>query len=736
MVDKLRATAGANAFVEKLAPSPDFDGEAVVDRLVSELGSLEGAVVLVIDDLHELRSREARAQLETLLARRPPLLRVILATRHDPQLGLHRLRLTGELVEIRDSDLRFTREEAGELLTTAGIELSDKAIALLHARTEGWAAGLRLAALSLTGHPDPDRFVAGFSGSDRAVADYLLAEVLERQPDEVKRLLLRTSIVDRVNGALADVLVGTSGSERILHALEQQNAFVVSLDTDRSWFHCHQLFADLLRLELRRTDPSAIPVLHRAAAAWYGEHGHIVDAVRHAQAAEDWPNAARLLAEHGFSLALDGQYATVRSLLAVFPPDLASEPELALLCAYREFTTGSLEDAAAYVGVAERNAQTVPGQRKQLFEIELAVVRLTLARVHGDFDRVLGEAQTLSESIETQSAADIALGNDGRAVALMNLGIVEMWSSRIDEGERHLQQGAELARRIDRPFIEVTCLSHLALIAARRSYHEAREICREAMAIAEAQGWAGRPVVCVALATMGIADVTQGRFEEAQHWLDQAERAARPATEPATALLVQLARGMQLLALGRLREALDTLGDADRLQAMMVTPHVLTVQARWFLVQTQLKLGDTAAARATLAEMSDEERTWGEADIATAVASPRRREPAGSGREPRSGAERRRPRTARPLGSGGASPGRNRPRPPGRETGSRSRRRASPRSRRARGAHLPVHRRACARTPRTAPPPPHGPRRPDFRDLGRARRISSTGAGRTDGRAG
>ena len=610
VVDTLRAAAGANAFVEKLAPSPDFDGAAVVGRLVSDLGSLEDPVFLVIDDLHELSSKEARAQLETLLARRPPLLRVILATRHDPQLGLHRLRLTEELVEIRESDLRFTLEEAGELLAGAGIELSDKAIALLHARTEGWAAGLRLAALSLTGHPDPDRFVAGFSGSDRAVADYLLAEVLERQPDEVKRLLLRTSIVDRVNGPLADVLVGTSGSERILHALEQQNAFVVSLDTDRSWFCCHQLFADLLRLELRRTDPSAIPELHRAAAAWYGEHGHVVDAVRHAQAAEDWPNAARLLAEHGFSLALDGQYATVRSLLAVFPPELASEPELALLSAYRELTAGSLEDAAAYIGVAERNAQAVSDQRLRHFEIELAVVRLTLARVHGDFNRVLGEVQRLSESIETQSAPDVALGNDGRAVALMNLGIVEMWSSRIDEGERHLWQGAELARRIDRPFIEATCLSHLAAIASLRSYLEAREICGEAMAIAEAQGWAERPVVCVALATMGLSDAVQGRFEETQHWLDQAERAARPATEPASALLVHLARGMLLLALGRLRQALDTLSDAGRLQAMLVTPHILRVQARWFLVQTQLKLGDTAAARATLAEMSDEERIW------------------------------------------------------------------------------------------------------------------------------
>ena len=219
VVDALRAAAGANAFVEKLAPSPDFDGAATIDRLVSELSSLEEPVVLVIDDLHELSSREACGQLETLLARRPPLLRVILATRRDPQLGLHRLRLAGQLLEIREADLRFTVGEARDLFASAGVELSDAAAAQLHARTEGWAAGLRLAALSLAGHPDPDRFVASFSGSERAVADYLFAEVLERQNEEVKRLLLRTSILDRVNGELADLLLGTSGSERILHAL-------------------------------------------------------------------------------------------------------------------------------------------------------------------------------------------------------------------------------------------------------------------------------------------------------------------------------------------------------------------------------------------------------------------------------------------------------------------------------------------------------------------------------------
>ena len=356
-VEKLRTAVGADAFVEKLTPAPDFDGEAVVERLLSELGSLEDPVVLVVDDLHELHSPEALAQLGA--PARPPTSAcsgVVLATRRDPQLGLHRLRLAGELTEVRASDLRFTLDETRELLAASGIASSDEAIAMLHARTEGWAAGLRLAALSLAGHPDPERFVAEFSGSERTVADYLLAEVLEREPEDVRRLLLRTSILEGVNGALADVLTGTTGSERILLELEQANAFVVSVDAERSWFRYHELFADLLRLELRRTDPSAVPGLHRAAAAWLEEHGRVVEAIRHAQAAADWPHAARLVADHSFSLSLDGQDATMHAVLAAFPESALSDPELARAFASDQLVHGSLDSAATYLALAERHA--------------------------------------------------------------------------------------------------------------------------------------------------------------------------------------------------------------------------------------------------------------------------------------------------------------------------------------------------------------------------------------------
>ena len=178
------------------------------------------------------------------------------------------------------------------------MELTEATLALLHERTEGWAARLRLAALSLAGHPDPGRFAEEFSGSERTVAEYLLAEVLERQSDAVRRLLLRTSILERVSGPLADALTGGSGGERILQELEETNAFVVSLDAARSWFRYHHLFADLLQLELRRTAPGEVTALHRVATSWFAGHGHPVEAVRHAQAAQDWSLASRLLADH------------------------------------------------------------------------------------------------------------------------------------------------------------------------------------------------------------------------------------------------------------------------------------------------------------------------------------------------------------------------------------------------------------------------------------------------------
>ncbi|HEV2256829.1 MAG TPA: AAA family ATPase, partial [Streptosporangiaceae bacterium] len=230
----LRRTSAGSALVQPVTAAPDLDGWAIVERLLKDLAPLDDRIWLVLDDVHELGSDEGRRQLELLVMRAPDALRFVLVTRHDLRLGLHRLRLEGELTELRAADLRFTVAEARELLAAAGVDLPGPALAQLYERAEGWAAGLRLAALSLAGHPDPERFAAEFSGSERTVAEYLLAEVLERQGEEVRRLLLRTCLVERVNGELADALTGGSGGDRILQDLEAANAFVVALDSARS----------------------------------------------------------------------------------------------------------------------------------------------------------------------------------------------------------------------------------------------------------------------------------------------------------------------------------------------------------------------------------------------------------------------------------------------------------------------------------------------------------------------
>ena len=240
VLDALRDTVIGSPLVRELTGAPDLDGWSIVERLLDDLQSLEQPVWVVIDDLHELRSKDALRQLELLVTRAPEQLRFVLATRRDLRLGLHRLRLEGGLTEIRASDLRFTAQETRALFEGAGIKLSDRAVELLQARTEGWAAGLRLAALSLAGNPDPERFAAEFSGSERTVAEYLLAEVLEREPQDVKRLLLRTSILDRVNGELADLLTGAPGgtatararARQCVRVLDRHEPVVVSLPPD------------------------------------------------------------------------------------------------------------------------------------------------------------------------------------------------------------------------------------------------------------------------------------------------------------------------------------------------------------------------------------------------------------------------------------------------------------------------------------------------------------------------
>jgi LuxR family maltose regulon positive regulatory protein len=602
------------------AGTPDFDGRAMVDRVLSELADVRGDITLVIDDLHELNSPDALSQLTRLLVNLPPNVHAILATRRDLRLRLHQLRLAGELAEIRAADLRFSERETRELLDASAIALSDAGAALLHERTEGWAAGLRLAAISLAGHPDPERFVAEFSGSDRTVAEYLIAEMLERQPDEVKDLLLRTSLLDRVNGELADLLTGRPGSERILLALEDANAFVVSLDPERTWFRYHHLFADLLRLELRRALPAEVPTLHRRAAEWFAQHGQVVDAIRHTQAAADWPGATRLLADYSFSLTLDGHTQTIQALLQAFPPG-ADHPELALVHATVDVVQGRLDEAAAHLVVAETYAETAPPDRQRRLQMAIASLKLSLARRRGNFAGVLEQAKFLTSPITGPSDEDIALGSDLRAVALMNLGIIEAWSLALPDAERHLQEGAVLARRIGRPYLEVSCLAQLGFASKIRPFATTRRRCHEAIALAERHGWGAEPIIAPALVTLAANLVWTGEFDEGERWLQRTERALQTDTGPGIRLLVHIGSGMLQAGRSHRHEALAEFTAAEHLRSQLEGSHALASQVTGWMLATQARAGRPGEARASLAALDDEPANSGEVGNARAVIS-------------------------------------------------------------------------------------------------------------------
>jgi LuxR family maltose regulon positive regulatory protein len=617
----LRDTTVGSALVRALTAAPDLDGWTVVERLLSDLASLDDRVWLVIDDLHELGSAEALRQLELLIMRAPPALRFVLVTRHDVRLGLHRLRLAGELTEIRVADLRFTRPEARALLDAAvtGAGLSDSAVAALYDRTEGWAAGLRLAALSLAGHPDPERFATEFGGSERTVAEYLLAEVLDRQSEQARRLLLRTSILERVNGELADLLTGGSGGERVLQQLEEAGALVVSLDAGRSWFRYHQLFADLLQLELRGSDPAELPALHDAAAGWYAEHGYSIEAVRHAQAAGNWGLAARVLSDHWVGLGLAGLGGAAHEFFARFPAaSIAADAELAAGAAGDQLARGSLAEAERYLALSARALESVPAARRGRAQAVLGSVRMRLARQSGDITAAVAEAQRLLAPALSAELIKPELGRDLRALALINLGIAELWTSRFDEADRHLADGTALAQEISRPYLEVTGLAFWAQLTSWRSFPLGAERGLQAIDLASEHGWSDEPVTGVAYLALGVAMVAQGRLEEAERALGRAERAIRAEADPAAGMRLRYGRGMLEFVSGRLDAALRAFQTAERLAASLRTPHTLAPRLRSHLLQTLTRAGQTERVEQVLTDMDRPDRQRGEIRIAEA----------------------------------------------------------------------------------------------------------------------
>jgi LuxR family transcriptional regulator, maltose regulon positive regulatory protein len=383
----------------RVGPPPPGSLAGLATALINELAADPGPdeVLLVLDDYHLVGSGPVHESVAFLLENLPPGLRVVVSSRADPPLPLARLRARGQLAELRAADLRFTPEEAAALLgETAGPGLPAAAAEALVARTEGWAAGLQLAALSLRGHADAAGFLAAFSGSHRFVLDYLADEVLDRQTGQVRAFLLETSVLERLTGALCDAVTGRPGGQAMLADIERAGLFLVPLDEVRGWWRYHHLFADLLRARLQAEQPGRVQALHRAAAAWSEEHDLADDAVRHALAARDPAWAARLAERHVETLLGRSEGATLRRWLSALPAEsVRDRPRLCLAQAYAAAQSFQLEALEALLDDAERGFAVSGGEpyhdpagrrASVLANVPagIAFLRASLARLRGD----------------------------------------------------------------------------------------------------------------------------------------------------------------------------------------------------------------------------------------------------------------------------------------------------------------------------------------------------------------
>jgi LuxR family maltose regulon positive regulatory protein len=427
----LEGTAGERVLAMLRSPQPPPSGD-VLTAMINAFTDTPGRVVLILDDYHAIESTAVDDVLLFTLDHQPPGMHLVLVTRVDPQLPLARLRAQDQLTELRASDLRFTLSEAAEFLNRVmGLGLSGEDIDALEALTEGWIAGLQLAALSMQGRDDVRGFIEAFSGSHRFVLDYLVEEVLEEQSEPIQQFLMKTAILDRLTGPLCDALVGEGAGTSTLRILEDRNLFLLPLDAQRRWYRYHHLFRDLLRQRLRQLLPDQVPALHRSASHWYAENGFADQAVEHALQGEDFERAGAMIEAQFEAMYQRGEHMKVRRWLAQLPADLVSaDPHLCVLQAWNMFTSGDLAAADQSIecldeillaspdhgshGQAAADRPTVSDRSKLVGRA--ATIRAFLASYRGDVPRTVQSARLALDHLPKtdlfwRSAAQIAMGD-------------------------------------------------------------------------------------------------------------------------------------------------------------------------------------------------------------------------------------------------------------------------------------------------------------------------------------
>ena len=574
-----------------LAGPRPFRPDAVTATLVNALTPLPEAAVLVVDDYHLIDAPAVHASLTRLLERLPPQLRIVLASRAEPPFPLGRLRVRGQLAELRAADLAFRADEAAALLDgIIGAPLGGGAVDTLTRRTEGWVAGLQLAGLSLRDHPDPEGFVETFSGSHRHVLDYLAEEVLARQPDELVRFLLETSVLDQVCGPLGEAVTGRSDSQELLERIERANLFLVPLDDVRGWWRYHRLFADLLQARLLHALPGRVPELHRAAATWWEGQGPAAGgqwpaaehAIRHALAAGDPGWAARLVERHFDAFFHRAEETTLARWLAVMPAEVVrTRPRLLVIRAFLALLGGRLDEAEELLAGAESSLEVVTeepfepsvGRARSMvanLPAAVAVLHTQVARLRGDPDRAIASSRTATAAL---TGADRALG----AVADWQLAVAWWLQGRVRDAEHKLRELVRMQRarsfRTSWPHYDLgqVLLAQGRLAAALQVFEQ----------VADEPG----------LGHVGVAEVLHARDQ-----LDAALDHATAGVDTCRQLAHDLPLAIALAMLARIRQArgdpdgaAEAIGEAARLESSADVTALLnpvpTEQARLLLAR-------------------------------------------------------------------------------------------------------------------------------------------------------
>jgi LuxR family maltose regulon positive regulatory protein len=597
-------TFGEDVFAV-LESSPSPPTESMLTELLNEISRIPQNVLLVLDDYHAIDSQPIDQILTFLLDHLPPQMHIVITSREDPQLPLARLRVRGQLTEVRASDLRFTLDEAAEFLSQVmNLDLSVEDAAALEHRTEGWVAGLQLAALSVQGREDVTQFVQAFAGDNRYIMDYLVDEVLQRQPEPLRNFLLQTAILDRLNGSLCDAVTEQENSRERLEALERGNFFLVSLDDKRYWYRYHHLFADVLLAHLRTAQPEQVAVLHQRASLWYEQNGLAADAIQHALSAQDFARAATLIEGAVPTTRRSRQEAMLLGWLQALPEAIFyTRPVLSIHYAGTLLQSGQIEGVTTRLAYAERWLNATPDSGKEPAGLPPEMIVVDKA----DFRRVpawvamyrAAMALAVGHATETIEYAQQALGyvseDDellrGSAASLLGLalwtrGDLEAGYQSYAEGMGNLQRAGNISDVVG------GSIGLADIRMAQGRLREATNIYERALELATAHG---DP------AMRGTADMYVGMSEccrerndlpAAMEHLLRSQRQGEHTGFPQNPYRWRVAMARIREAEGDIDGALDFLQKAQRLYVSDFYPNVRPIaalKARLWIVQGKLR---------------------------------------------------------------------------------------------------------------------------------------------------